>query len=448
MNAGWCINPDCSQPHQPGDAERCQWCGTPLTLNDRYRVRVPLQTRHHPFSATAVFEVLDQSVNQVKILKVLGEPSRARIARLEHEYEALTLLDAPGRIPRGDLEGFFPVATPTHPIYCLVMEKIEGQTLQQWLDAGNRLSQTLALNWLRQLLDILAIVHGRFYFHRDIKPDNLILRPDGQLALIDFGACRRISETYLVKLRMGETQHYTSPGSSYGITAVGTAGYSPPEQLHGRGVPQSDFFAVARTLVHLLSGRHPTQLPVHESGQLLWRTQAPQVAKPFADLIDELQAPAWRKRPVDTETILNRLDRLPRQIHRHQVLLSLQFRWAIGVSSVLVGLSSLWTLHAFATYQQQSQARHFAEQGAQQQLTGELDAARRNYQNALNLDPTLLVAHNNLALLCQGEGNLSCAVQHYQAVLSLDPHNWQTYYNLGNLYDEQGQFKKAAGYYW
>ncbi|MDX2099727.1 MAG: tetratricopeptide repeat protein, partial [Leptolyngbyaceae cyanobacterium bins.59] len=213
------------------------------------------------------------------------------------------------------------------------------------------------------------------------------------------------------------------------------------------GVPQSDFFAVARTLVHLLSGRHPTQLPVHEAGQLLWRTQAPQVSKPFADLIDELQAPAWRKRPADTETILNRLDRLPRQLRRHQVLLSLQFRWAIGISSVLVGVSSIWTLHALAAYQQRSQAQHFAEQGAQQQLTGQIDAAWRNYQNALNLDPTLLVAHHNLALLCQGEGNLSCATEHYQRVLRLDPHHWQTYYNLGNLYDEQGQFKKAAEYY-
>ncbi len=448
MNSGWCINPDCAHSNDPGEANVCQWCGTVLLLADRYRVIHPLQNERHPLSSTALFEVIDQSAeNQIKVLKVLCDSSRARIARLEQEYNVLTLLDAPGRIPRADLDGFFSVPTPAFPVHCLVMEKMAGQPLNQWQEAGNRLSQENALLWLCQLIEIIAVVHDRFYFHRDIKPDNLILRPDGQLALIDFGACRRISETYLVKLRMGETPHYVSPNSSYSITAVGSAGYSPPEQLHGRGVPQSDFFAIARTLIHLLTGRHPAQLPLDNSGQLLWRNHAPQVAKPFADFLDELQSPAWRKRPSDTETILQRLDHLPQRIRRYQLFMSTQFRAGAVVAGILTAASFIWGVNSWAAYQQLSQARQLAERGAQNQLTGKLESARQNYQRALALDPNLPEVHQNLALLCQGEGNLPCAIDHYQQALKLTPDNWQVHYNLGNLYDEQGDYSQAELHY-
>ncbi len=448
VNSGWCINPDCAHPNEPGATEVCQWCGTALLLADRYQVIRPLQAERHPLSSIALFEVIDQSAeNQLKVLKVLYEPSRARIARLEQEYNVLTLLDAPGKIPRADLDGFFSVPTPSLSVHCLVMEKIAGQPLNQWLEAGNRLSQENALIWLRQLVEIIAVVHDRFYFHRDIKPDNLILQPNGQLSLIDFGACRRISETYLVKLRMGETPHYVSPNSSYSITAVGSAGYSPPEQLHGRGVPQSDFFAISRTLVHLLTGRHPAQLPLNDSGQLVWRNHAHQVAKPFADFLDELQSPAWRKRPSDTEIILQRLNRLPHRIRRYQLFMSTQFRASAVVAGILTAASLIWGVNSWAAYQQLSQARQLAERGAQNQLGGNLELARQNYQRALGLDPNLPEVHQNLALLCQEEGNVPCAIDHYQQALKLTPDNWQVHYNLGNLYDEQGDYSKAELHY-
>lgn len=448
VNSGWCINPDCAHPDDPGEVDICQWCGTALLLAGRYRAIHPLQNERYPLASTALFEAIDQSAgNQPKVLKVLCEPSRAKIARLEQEYNVLTLLDAPGKIPRADLDGLFSVPTSSLPVHCLVMEKMAGQPLNQWLEAGNRLSQENALIWLRQLIEIIAVVHDRFYFHRDVKPDNLILQPNGQLALIDFGACRRISETYLVKLRMGETPHYVSPNSSYSITAVGSAGYSPLEQLHGRGVPQSDFFAIARTLVHLLTGRHPAQLPLDDSGQLLWRKHAPQVAGPLADFLDELQSPAWRKRPSDTEIILQRLNRLPQGIRRYQLFMSTQFKAGMVVAGILTAASFIWGVNSWATYQQLSQARQLAERGAQNQLVGRLELARQNYQGALDLDPNLPEVHQNLALLCQSEGNVSCAIEHYQQALKLTPDNWQVHYNLGNLYDEQGDYSHAERHY-
>lgn len=448
MSSGWCINPDCAHPNQPGTSEACQWCGTAILLENRYYIHRPLQLSRHPLSPTAVFEVVDRlSDGKAKVLKVLCEPSRARIARLEQEYNALTLLDAPGQIPRGDLDGFFSVPIDSQRLYCLVMEKIEGQPLHEWLEAGNQLSQEMALNWLRQLINLIAIVHGRLYFHRDIKPDNLILRSDGRLALIDFGACRRISDTYLVKLKVGESPHYVSSQAFYSITAVGSAGYSPLEQLHGRSVPQSDFFAIARTLVHLMTGKHPATLPLDKTGKLLWQAQANRVAPPFAAFIDELQSPAWIERPANTEVILQRLKQLPRHIRRYQLLTAPQVRVGVILAGTLAATSCVWGMNAWAVYHQLSQARQYADQGARHQLNGQIDAARQNYQRALELDPALPEVHQNLALLCQGERNFPCAIDHYKQALNFAPDNLQAHYNLGNLYDEQGEYDKATASY-
>ena len=87
------------------------------------------------------------------------------------------------------------------------------------------ISEKEALNWLKQIVEILALVHAQQYFHRDIKPQNIMLRPSGQLVLIDFGAVRQITTTILA-------------GNSH--TRIISQGYSPPEQQNGYSVQQDD----------------------------------------------------------------------------------------------------------------------------------------------------------------------------------------------------------------
>ena len=73
---------------------------------------------------------------------------------------------------------------------------------------------------------------------RDLKPQNIMLRKEGSIALIDFGIAR--------------------PMATAGATAIGTGGYAPPEQYQGQAEPRSDQYALAATLHHLLTGRDPT----------------------------------------------------------------------------------------------------------------------------------------------------------------------------------------------
>ena len=114
------------------------------------------------------------------------------------------------------------------------------------------------------------------------------------MVVIDFGAVREVTETFLHK----QEDDVTS-------THLYSRGYTPMEQMQGRAVPQSDFFALGRTFVHLLTGCNPLDFSTDfETGALLWRDHAPQVSVALADLIDRLMAPFVAKRPPDPACLL------------------------------------------------------------------------------------------------------------------------------------------------
>jgi serine/threonine protein kinase len=177
---------------------------------------------------------------------------------------------------------------------CLVMEKIEGQNLEQWLDLHGFISQYTALNWLQQLTKILQLLHSRNFLHRDIKPSNIMIRPSGELMLIDFGTVREIEKSI-----------------SRAPTRVFSELYTPDEQLEGNPVPQSDFFALGRTFAHLLTGNEFEQLN-NDSPQahLIWRDKVPKVSKPVTDFIDRLMAQSPKARPQTAEYIIQSLETL------------------------------------------------------------------------------------------------------------------------------------------
>ncbi len=289
----YCINPNCPKPSDPSNENRrnCRNCGTELLLQGRYRVLRPLGGGG--FGQT--FEVDDQGT--VKVLKVLLKDHPKAVSLFQQEAAVLACLRHPG-IPKVDKDAYFTCfpQDASEPVHCLVMEKIEGLNLQDWLKERDNqpITQALAMEWLKQLADILDQVHQQNYFHRDIKPNNIMRRPDGQLALIDFGTAREVTGTYLAKVGQGQN-----------VTGIVSPGYTPPEQVNGKAVPQSDFFALGRTFVYLLTGKSPNEFPEDpRSGKLIWRDRANHIGKSMADVIDYLMAPFPGKRPQNAQMIL------------------------------------------------------------------------------------------------------------------------------------------------
>jgi hypothetical protein len=127
----------------------------------------------------------------------------------------------------------------------LVMEKIEGESLAALRARRATLSEDDVMRLLHDAGDVLDYLHGRAppVIHRDLKPGNVIRRPDGSFAFVDFGAVRD-------KLR-----------PEGGSTVVGTFGYMAPEQFQGRALPASDVYAIGATALAMLTGRQPEDLP-------------------------------------------------------------------------------------------------------------------------------------------------------------------------------------------
>ena len=156
----------------------------------------------------------------------------------ERECQVLQALSHPG-VPRY-LDRF---ASEQSGDFFLVMELIEGTPLSRRLGAPTPAAELQ--RWLADALEILSYLHGLRppVIHRDIKPSNLILRPDGRIALIDFGGVR-------LALR-----------PDGGSTMIGTFGYLAPEQLHGEATPATDIYALGATIAALAAGAPADQLP-------------------------------------------------------------------------------------------------------------------------------------------------------------------------------------------
>jgi serine/threonine protein kinase len=295
----YCFNPDCPFPDDASNVHRstCCHCQTTLTIINRYRGVQKLGRS----SLALTVEVQDLETGQDKVLKLLVNHQPKAEELFAQEAEVLRSIKHPG-IARLDANGYFKISDPgiLQGRVCLLMEKIEGQSLDKLLNNHGPIASEQAHEWLLQLSVILEQLHSQEFFHRDLKPSNIFLKPDGNLVLIDFGASRQVTDTYLSKVGIGQD-----------ITCIGTPGYMPPEQMEGRALPQSDFFALGRTMVHLLTGKHPIELPRHpDTGALLWREVTTQVSPALADVIDAMMAQQPGQRPPTVQALKERLQNL------------------------------------------------------------------------------------------------------------------------------------------
>lgn len=125
--------------------------------------------------------------------------------------------------------------------FCVVMDYIEGESLDKIINEYGAQPEEQVLEWAMQICDVLSYLHSQRppIIYRDMKPGNVMLKPDGNIKIIDFGIAREFKQD------MADT------------TVLGTRGYAPPEQYNGRTDPRSDIYALGMTMHHMLTGLDP-----------------------------------------------------------------------------------------------------------------------------------------------------------------------------------------------
>jgi CHASE2 domain-containing sensor protein/predicted Ser/Thr protein kinase len=160
--------------------------------------------------------------------------------------------------------------------FYLVQEFVDGIPLDRELESAMEpWTEAQVLDLLNQLLPVLGFVHSQYVIHRDLKPGNIIRdRHDGKLVLIDFGAVKEIQPQII------EEQSMT--------IAIGTRGYTPPEQYAGKPNFSSDIYALGTIAIEALTNTHPRYLPVDDkTGNLIWHDLAA-VSPKLAKVIDKM----------------------------------------------------------------------------------------------------------------------------------------------------------------
>ncbi len=266
-------------------------------LNDRYQVIRTLgaggfgetflaEDSYMPSKRRCVVKQLRPIQNNPQIYQLVKERFQREAAILEE------LGGATDQIPT--LYAYFEAAGQ----FYLVQEWVEGDTLTARLQQQGLFSEKAIQELLLNLLPVLEYVHGKYIIHRDIKPDNIIVRHrDGKPVLIDFGAVRESMGTVV-----------NSQGLPTSSIVIGTPGYMSSEQATGRPVYSSDLYSVGMTAIYLLTGRQPQQIEADpQTADIMWRQYAPHLSPMMADILDRAIAYHPRDRFPTARAMLDAL---------------------------------------------------------------------------------------------------------------------------------------------
>lgn len=260
-------------------------------LKERYQLK-QRQVNHVGHQTWVALDLTDPARHLViiKLLPFSSQVNWTALKLFEREAQVLKHLEHP-HIPKyRDYFTINPKDSSELSRFGLVYDYIPGKSLQELLQGGKRFTEAEVKNIASQLLNILIYLHELSppVIHRDIKPSNIIWDSDKQVYLIDFGTVQDRAK---------------AEGATF--TVVGPSGYVPPEQLWGRAIPASDLYALGATLVHLLTGTAPDDLPQQQ--MRLQFGDRVQLSPRFAHWLGKLTNLASERRFASARTALEAL---------------------------------------------------------------------------------------------------------------------------------------------
>ncbi|RUR86092.1 serine/threonine protein kinase [Chlorogloeopsis fritschii PCC 9212] len=260
-------------------------------LSERYEVQQELGKKAGRRTLLAR-DLQTQELVVVKVLSFGDEFEWNDLKLFEREAETLKALSHPA-IP--SYIHYFELDLPNNKGFALVQSYIPAQSLEAQLKAGRNFSEIEVKQLAKAILEILQYLHERQppVIHRDIKPSNILLtnrsgNSVGEVYLVDFGSVQTVA-------RRSST-----------MTVVGTYGYMAPEQFSARATPASDFYSLGATLIYLVTGQHPADLP--QTDLRMEFEQAANISPSFSRWLRRMTEPIASQRFVSAKEAVRSLE--------------------------------------------------------------------------------------------------------------------------------------------
>jgi tetratricopeptide (TPR) repeat protein/tRNA A-37 threonylcarbamoyl transferase component Bud32 len=350
----------------------------------------------------------------------------------EGEAAALYTLGHHAQIPR--LTAHFQQESE----FYLVQEFIQGTVLNQELQQRRTLTEVEVLDFLIEVLSVLEFIHQNQIIHRDVKPANLIRRQtDGKIIVIDFGAVKHLTQ-----------QPWLIDAPTMTV-AVGSSGYSPPEQLAGKACFASDVYAVGMIGLQALTGIAPKALPIDtQTHEVRWRDRVT-VSRGLADILDRMVRYDFRQRYQSVSAVLTDLQALNR---------------ATILANQSEDGSATWIQRGDGFFQRHSHREALAAYDAAIQCNPlnaiawlkrgmtfdglrQFGAALTCYDRATQLEPTNATIWSKRGLVLENLLRPEEALASYRKGVELDSQNYWAWYDQGKVLEHLGQVEVALNAY-
>lgn len=371
----------------------------PNIQNNRYEIKSQLGQG----GFATMFKARDKKRNRSCVIKELSL-ERAHdwksIELFEREARILSNLDHPN-IP--DFVDSFTLETDEQTRFYLVQEYVNGKSLKDWISGGKHFTEKEVLKIGLKITEVLEYLHGFSppIIHRDIKPGNLMIKPDNTAYLVDFGS---------VKDQLLNQQ------KEQGSTVVGTFGYMPIEQFEGRASAKSDIYALGMSLIFALSHRDPKDMD--KNGLKIDFQNHVNISQGFKIVLDKMIEPDARQR-VQSATELKRLFQQLIAGEKVKPGKNNEKRVSSMVTSGII-LAVLLTISA--------------------SFIGYFSVVKVSKKTSTNLTAETYLEMGNKATKKSSYG---VAIIHYNHALERNPNLVEAYYQRANAFFHKKQFRKA-----
>lgn len=273
--------------------------------------------------------------------------------------------------------------------FLIVMDYIEGNPLSKALETSGAQNQDDVIEWAKQLCDVLGYLHSRKppIIYRDMKPSNVMLKPDGNVMLIDFGTAREFKSTSVAD-----------------TTCLGTQGYAAPEQFggHGQTDARTDIYCLGATMYHLVTGHNPATPPYEMYPIRQWN---PMLSSGLEEIILKCTQRNPEDRYQSCAELLYALDHYKDLDIENKKVQS--FKWKTFLASFIMTIVMLVGTIGFSaglTVQTSSTYESYIANG---DSAVSQDAAEKYYLDAVNVDPANPLAYQKLLERCTSDSKLS-----------------------------------------